>query len=482
MSVINRSSLLNQADAVTYVSVFMGIFFFGLVYLSSSHIFFWDTVQLAAKHATFFYDQGFGTIILPAEFDSGHLPGFGLYLALVWKIFGKTLGVSHFAMLPILWWLVWQVKKTVVIFIPKSWRALALLLILSDPTLMAQSSLVSPDLVLMAAFFTAIVSFKEKTVFSFVVAIIVLVITSNRGFMITLAIFMANALASWLEADRGDKMKAIWEMAKPFIPGFFIFMAYQFYHFQASGWVGYHDQSPWAASFQSVDLVGFLRNLILLIWRMLDFGRIAIWVVIFALAILQFRLWKSDEKVKLLVILWLFLLAMLAPSFLGYVGLSGHRYLLPLYLLAAILCARLTAVSDNTNRVKAIIFILMMCSLWTGHLWRYPEGVAQGWDASLAHWPYYRLRLEMNTFMHEKEISITEVGSAFPNLAEWRYLDLSDSKIKHAARNLPHTKYFLYSNMYNEITPTDANILNSQYRDIKSIKNAGIRMVLYQRK
>ena len=52
----------------------------------SSHIFFWDTVQLGAKHGIHFYETRFAEILLPDTFDSGHVPIFGMYLALM-KVF-----------------------------------------------------------------------------------------------------------------------------------------------------------------------------------------------------------------------------------------------------------------------------------------------------------------------------------------------------------------------------------------------------------
>jgi hypothetical protein len=81
-----------------------------LILLSAtvSYPFFWDTIQLASKQAHFFYETGFHSIILPNEIDSGHIPSLGIYLALLWKIMGKSLIVSHLAMLPFVMGIVFQ--------------------------------------------------------------------------------------------------------------------------------------------------------------------------------------------------------------------------------------------------------------------------------------------------------------------------------------------------------------------------------------
>ncbi len=64
--------------------------------------FFWDTIQLASKHAHFFYDRGGEWAVLPPEIDSGHPPALGYYLAFLWAVFGKNLATGHWAMLPFL--------------------------------------------------------------------------------------------------------------------------------------------------------------------------------------------------------------------------------------------------------------------------------------------------------------------------------------------------------------------------------------------
>ena len=71
-----------------------------LVWAVQHDPFFWDTVQLASKHAHHFYENGLRWTPLPPEIDSGHPPVFGYYLALAWTCFGKTLPASHCAMPP----------------------------------------------------------------------------------------------------------------------------------------------------------------------------------------------------------------------------------------------------------------------------------------------------------------------------------------------------------------------------------------------
>lgn len=82
------------------VYFFLFAIYASLVLGTMNFSFFWDTVQLGSKHAHYFYENNFKSLTLPNDIDSGHIPALGLYLAIVWKIFGKSLAISHIAMLP----------------------------------------------------------------------------------------------------------------------------------------------------------------------------------------------------------------------------------------------------------------------------------------------------------------------------------------------------------------------------------------------
>lgn len=98
---------MNQIrHSIIYVFLY---FIFALLVLGTAQFpFFWDTIQLGSKHAHYFYETNFRSIILPNEIDSGHIPSLGIYLALVWKIAGKSLVISHLAMLPFVMGIVFQ--------------------------------------------------------------------------------------------------------------------------------------------------------------------------------------------------------------------------------------------------------------------------------------------------------------------------------------------------------------------------------------
>ena len=135
-----------------------------------------------------------------------------------------------------------------------------------------------------------------------------------------------------------------------------------------------------------------------------------------------------------------------------------------------------------TKKWAKIVTLVLAISLITGNLWIYPRGVAQGWDSSMAHWPYFQLHASMNRYLSINGIKISDVGCSFPNTAYQKYLDLSASIQKHADKDLNTNPYFLYSNIFNDITQQEYNLLDRNYRPVHRLNKGGIEMVLYQKK
>ena len=117
---------------------------------------------------------------------------------------------------------------------------------------------------------------------------------------------------------------------RPFIPGGALGLGFLIAHYSFTGWIGYHPNSPWAESFITVSFSGFLRNIGILIWRYLDFGRLfiygAVWLMLFQIRYYaKPKVWEVMTMVAILELI-------LIPSLLLHSGLLGHRYLLPIFL------------------------------------------------------------------------------------------------------------------------------------------------------
>jgi hypothetical protein len=456
------------------------LYFILLTWFTSNNIFFWDTVQLGAKHALFYYENDFSEILLPDSFDSGHIPAFGMYLALCWKIFGKSLAVSHFSMLPFLFGIVWQSYQLLKKFISPKYLYFALVLFLLDPTLLGQAVLVSPDIVLVFFFLLALNSVLSQKKIIISIAITGLALTSMRGMMVAFAILILDLIFTLKIENLKSIFIQLTKKAIIYSPALIIFLSYNIYHFNEKGWIGYHENSPWAECFQFVGFKGIVYNIGILGWRILDFGRVFLWIAFFTIGILFYKRIKNDTKVKTLLFIFIIILGSLSISFVLYKNLSGHRYILPAILSFSLLTSYLVFEIISSERMKYLIFSLLAIGLITGNMWIYPREIAQGWDASLAHLPYYELREKMLSYMEEQEIKIEEVASFFPNNIEVKYLDLSVNELSHTSFNSA-SNYVLYSNIFNDVTDEEWRKLENEFFILKEYKKSGIYIRLFKK-
>ena len=166
-----------------------------LTFLVRENFFFWDTVQLGSIHGQFYLENNFSSFFLPENMDSGHPPTFGIYIALVWKIFGKSLAVSHIAMLPFLFGIIFYLEKLGNYFFQNSIFTFAfILLLMVDPCLAGQAVLVTPDIVVAFFFLMSLDGiFNEKRKI-LALGIIGLCLISMRGIMVAAAIFSLDFL------------------------------------------------------------------------------------------------------------------------------------------------------------------------------------------------------------------------------------------------------------------------------------------------
>ena len=452
----------------------------GTAWLVRNHIFFWDTVQLGSKHAHWYYESGFKQLLLPDEIDSGHPPAFGIYLAGIWQLFGKRIAVSHLAMVPFIFGILYSLLKLGQHYGGERWGRWFPLLALSDPVLITQTVLISPDVVLICFFLLAwhaIVSDKKGWK---AIAAVGMALISTRGMMVVVGLYLFDVLS-----NRDNNFRKLFIRAVPYIPSGLIALAFLAYHYHVKGWIGYHPDSPWAPSFEMASLPQFFKNTLVLGWRLLDFGRIFIWLI--SLGILAV-LWQKGKinicKALTYKALWLLIILTITLSltFLLYQGLQGHRYLLPIFVALNLVFFVLIAKSEFTERTKKILLGLSMLGLATGNLWIYPDKVSQGWDSTLAHLPYYHLRNNMLQYLGDNNIPLAEVGTAFPDIGALKYRDLSDQEEGMHTKNLQKSNYILYSNVMNDFTDEEIDSLNRFWKERHTLKSGGIRFVLYEKK
>lgn len=434
---------------------------------SASFPFFWDTVQLGSEHAQWFYANGFESSLLPDDLDSGHCPIFGMYLALVWSIFGKTLWMSHFAMFPFLVTIIFYLYRIGVLLTDHKFGWYFLCLLFCNPFFLGQSVLVSPDIVLLAFFVVCIDAYLRSSKWQLLIGAIGLCLISQRGFIVA---FVVGLWILVCDLTASDKNRS--GLFRYILPGLMLALGYQLFHYLSKGWIGYHDASPWVDSFQSVDSIkALVRNSSVFVWRLIDYGNIALWIGL--LAIIAKGRMRDSKFMILLILLVLSFAVVIIPK----VGLLNHRYFLVILVVAMI--AFLDLIYKTTLRYKHYFIALVGLVLVSGNLWTYPEGVAQGWDSTLNHLPYYELFDDALRFIETNNIKVEDVGSAFPANNRISDIYLNGNRSAFKKFDLDNDKYILFSNVMNDFQSEHLFELDNLWKPIFIKEKGNIVMILY---
>ncbi|MEZ5044335.1 MAG: hypothetical protein R2828_30865 [Saprospiraceae bacterium] len=473
------------------ISLFL-CFFLALlgVLLSMDHVFFWDTIQLGSKHAHFYYENHFKVLLLPEKIDSGHPPLFGLYLAICWAVFGKNLLVSHLSMLPFLWLIIYQWYRLGRYLGGVQLLPFFMLLLVADPVMAGQAVLVSPDLVLVASWLLALngILLQQKEWKTF--GIIGLGLISMRGMMLGLILFLWEWGVFRKKEKETSFISHFFKTIYAYLPGGMLALVFLVYHYTETGWIGYHENSEWAPSFAKASVAQIVKNGLILAWRLVDFGRIFVWLGLLALV------WKllaqktlidflvHDKKVRQIGLLFIFTLLGLSITFIRYAGLQQHRYLLPVCLSLSIFLYFVVVHSPShlwKMKSRQLLLLLVSFGLFSGNFWIYPDKISQGWDASLAHWPYYDLRAQMLEHIEAQAIPLDAIGTAFPEIGPLKYKDLSEETGGFKEKDFSSDQFLLYSNIMNDFTDEELEELQTQWEPIYKVRKAGVFMVLYKR-
>jgi hypothetical protein len=392
--------------------------------------FFWDTV-LNSKIAHWYLETGFSQLTVPENLDAGHPPFFSMYIAVVWQLFGRSLAMAHLAMLPLLGILLWQFHRLAARWLSLRGCLWATLLLFCEPTLLAQASMVTPDIALVAFYLLALNALLDGRRLLAAIAMVLLASMSFRGILMVPALFVTEVLTAWFAGSRKPDWQKIW----PYLPVAGLTLLWLWLHHRAVGWLLSPPAETYGGQRQLVGIVAMLRNAAVIGWRMLDFGRVFLWGMA-AIGILALGLRRTWAEAALRGPL----IALLAPTllltslFVPFSNPVGHRYFLVAYVLLILLVVGLVELGE-WQKWGRLALAAVMLGLATGHFWIYPRGVAQGWDGSLAHLPSFGLQKEMDGYLSAQGISPADVCGDFPCLGNPYFSQVLPLNAGEAHRN-----------------------------------------------
>lgn len=464
--------------------------FFLVLFLLTCHLpFFWDKDILYSKTAYWLLDHHF-SIALPNELDPGYPPALAYLLALCWKFTGKSLFAAHLLMLPFTLGIVWQSRKLTEHFLGNRFVFPAMMIIFMDTTLLSQTVVFSTDLVMLFFMLLALnsVIYRNRTMLTTAVA--GLVFSHMRGLMVAaflgtfdiyLNFFTAHSATGKMQNLR-NRFTMLIRLALPYAPAMILFTVWVFLHQNYAGWSFVHSASPWAGCFEKAGVRGMMRNILILIWRMVDYGKIFLWIIP-ALALFMYERKKlvTDPVIRSLLFLLISSFLFSAPSMIIFKILNGHRYLIPFYYVLSLLTAYLLFINPGFKKIRNILFMIILAGLFSGNFWVYPGKIANGWDATLAHLPYHHLRKKMIAYIEDQNIPFDQVGSSTPNTAAIMFIEANKDERAFPGANLKTQQYIFYSNLFNMFTDEEIDELNHQWQVVKEYRCMQVFVRLYRK-
>lgn len=356
-----------------------------------------------------------------------------------------------------------------------------LFLVIINTVLLSQIIVVSTDLLLVVFFFLSVNSIHKKRPYLLAFALTGLALSHLRGIMTVVAVWIYHLYYIFYNGKQKINFRELITLSVPYFPSALVILAYYTVHFISKGWLLVHADYPWLGCLERVGFRGFLRNIGIVGWRLVDFGNIFLWLVIFYLFFKKiFRKRKPDPGLKALVFLTLVILAVNLPTMLLYKVLAGHRYLILIYILLSVIAGYFLSMVNNRKTFN-IIYLILIAGIFSGNFWIYPDHIAKGWDATIAHLPYYSLRHKMIDYIEEQGIPFEKIGSEVPNNGKLKYIDLVDDDRSFPKKDFKKQEYIFYSNIYNMFTDEELEELKNQWILVKEFRMMQVYVALYKK-
>jgi hypothetical protein len=320
--------------------------------------------------------------------------------------------------------------------------------------------LISPDVILMTAFVWVLWGIHNRSKSLLIFTFIVLCLISLRGLLIGMGFF---SWFIWRYLFNHEGKQDYYHYLKISLPGLSLSLGYLLFHWYAKHWIGFHQNSPWAESFAWVNPHQMIKNIALIIWRFADYGRILVLIFLLFVLWMDRKSIAKDINIKNGVVLLICLAIPLVAPGIVFSHLTAHRYYMPIYFLLIFGLVWVTYYSSLKASIKNVIVSFSFIALLTGHFWKYPNHIAQGWDCVLIHRSYFSIHEKMIEFMRNHNINKNEVATFFPSIASTKVTHLNSDTTAFLTWNDPEAVYVYVSSVHND-APDDI------WKKVKTIK------------
>lgn len=435
---------------------------------------FWD-MNYIAWISNLIYDNHFSAFIFPVIDGNGAMPLYSLYLAALWAVFGKSLLISHLAVLPFVIGMVYQFYKLAKRFIYKKYIFISFLILLIEPTIITQTIIAGYDLVYCFLFLLGLNSVFENKRYLISLSVIVIPIMNLRGFSLVISLFMIDW---YIHYPIYTSIKKIVRSTIAYLPSLLLLIFWLIYHYKLTGWFAISSSNEKYHHLNGLE--GMFRNFVYISWKIMDFGRVILFLFIFIIFFKNIKL--KDNKSKSLFFIMLFSVLPYVFFFLPFSYPVSHRHFMIIYIISVL--AFVYFVSTLKQKLFRIVFFtLTVISLLTGNFWLYPERFGNGWDASLKVLPYFKLEKEFDNFVKKSKISSSEIGTEFPMNSDLYDKDLSGEHFCFTDLDIKpfnDFRYIVQSNICNTFTPEELQKLNNKWILVKEVRSWQVYIKLFK--
>jgi hypothetical protein len=399
--------------------IYSCFYFLLLVFISLNIPFFWDGTFFSAQ-ANHFYENGFADLTSLPSHDTGGFPLYAIYHALCWKVFGRSLLVSHLIMIPFILGIVYQYNILIRILLKPVTQPFAALLLVLLPVLSAQTVLIGYDLLLVFFFLLSVNGMIQKKSGTLSTGSVLLVLCSVRGMVLLAALLISDL---WIHRRE-------WKRSILYLPASVILCLWVALHYFQTGWFLFSPvREGGHESILSADMM--LRQAGYFIWRMCDNGAVILWIP--ALYCMLFQP-ASDKKIRTLQKIIIVTVIMMFISMVPIANPIGPRYFIAVNVLVCLYLAQ-RIYGSYRGPHRTVICITIAGILFSGNFWMYPARYGNSWDSSLKIIPWFEAEEKMKNFILTRNIDPKSIGTQFPLI--------SDRSITH-----PGQRSFSYTNVW----------------------------------
>ncbi|MBV1924102.1 MAG: hypothetical protein KUG68_08750 [Flavobacteriaceae bacterium] len=440
--------------------------------------FFWDAISKSSR-ADWIYTHQFSSLIVPTDINSGHPPLWITGIALFWTFLGKSIWAARLLLLLVNFGVFYQIFLLAKNSFKGRYSIFLVLLVLLEPTLIAQSTILNNDMLLLFFVLLGINSLFKNKHWLYALALTGMLLTNLRGIYCSLALIIIHV---WLyKAHLLDYNK---KMLKSYLISFLVLLGFILYQYSELGWFLISKNEGYSEHRKVTELARMAKNSAAIVKNLLEYGRLIVWIPLVFLAY-QFLNKKYFQIEKQSSRLLISLIVFCVVFFLGFVPFSnpmGPRYLLICFILANILFINLMYLLVKSIRLKRMYFAIIIIAFITGHFWIYPATIAQGWDCSLAYLNYFEQEKKMLEFIDNQKISRSSVGTN--TTINTRWLSTLKDELKEEAKfetlSLNKNEFVLFSNIENITSDEDIVELRTNWVEIKSYSQLGVFITLYK--